>query len=163
MKTVILYGSTSGNTRAAAERIQRELGGRLLNVAEAKEADLAEAELLVLGTSTWGIGKLQDDWLAFLDVLRGADLSGKKVALFGMGGQYGYDSTYVDGMGELYEVVCAGGAEVIGATSKTGYHHRKSRAEVDGRFVGLALDDDHQAELTGSRISNWVVQLKKAL
>jgi flavodoxin I len=33
----------------------------------------------------------------------------------------------------------------------------------DGKFVGLALDEDSQPELTGERISKWVSQLKSEL
>ena len=34
---------------------------------------------LILGTSTWGAGELQDDWYDGLKVLQGADLSGKTI------------------------------------------------------------------------------------
>ena len=36
---------------------------------------------------------------------------------------------------------------------------RWPRAVCDGRFCGLALDDDNQAELTASRIRRWCEQL----
>lgn len=35
-------------------------------------------EVLILGTSTWGDGELQDDWYDGVEVLKGTDLTGKK-------------------------------------------------------------------------------------
>ena len=139
------------------------LGGELIDVAEATEDQLAAADLLVLGTSTWGDGDLQDDWEAFVDTLKSMDLSGKKVALFGLGDQCGFGSTFVDGMALLYEAVSAAGAEVIGATSSKGYVHQESLAEAGGMFAGLALDEDCQSELTAPRIADWVEVISQAL
>lgn len=50
---------------------------------------------------------------------------------------------------------------VIGYTSISGYSFYYSTAEKDGKFVGLAIDDDTQKELTEKRITNWVKQIKK--
>jgi hypothetical protein len=33
----------------------------------------------------------------------------------------------------------------------------------DGLFVGLALDENHQADQTDARIEHWVAQLKSEL
>ena len=46
---------------------------------------IKEYEVLVLGTSTWGDGELQDDWYDGVKVLKSTDLSMKFVALFGCG------------------------------------------------------------------------------
>ena len=59
-------------------------------------------DVLVLGTSTWGDGDLEDDWFDFLAGLESLDLAGKKIALFGCGDET-MDDTFCSGVGELYE------------------------------------------------------------
>jgi len=50
---------------------------------------------------------------------------------------------------------------VVGTWPVDGYNYYFSLAEKDGSFVGLVLDDHNQADLSESRISDWVMQLKK--
>jgi flavodoxin I len=160
MKTVkVIYGSTLGNTEQAAKRIAALLGGSAVPIATAEPSDF-EADLLVLGTSTWGLGDLQDDWAAGRAKLEAAPLSGKAVALFGQGDQVSYSTTYLDGMGELFDIVNARGASVVGGWPTDGYRHDESKAVRDGVFVGLALDDDNDSGQTASRIAAWCAQLK---
>jgi flavodoxin I len=159
-KIKVIFGSTSGNTENAANLIAAELGGEVINVTDASAAEF-EADLLVLGSSTWGMGELQDDWFNGLKTLQDVDLKGKKVALFGEGDQMGFGDSYLDAVGTIYEKVTKLGAEVIGRWSIEGYEHSGSTAEVDGSFVGLALDDDNEPELTEGRVQTWCKQLKK--
>ena len=163
MKIKIIYGSNTGNTRAAAETIQRALNGDLLDVAKFNLEHMRDADLLVLGTSTWGVGELQDDWARCISTLESANLSGQKVALFGCGDQAGWGDSFVDGMGILYEIVVQRGAIVVGKVAPTGYDFLSSRALVDGQFVGLPLDESNQSSLTESRIASWTEALKTEL
>jgi flavodoxin I len=159
MKTVkVIYGSTMGNTERAAQRIAALLGGTAVSVGQAAPADFA-ADLLVLGTSTWGLGDLQDDWASGLVKLDAAPLRDRTVALFGLGDQLSYATTYVDGMGALYDFVQARGARVVGRWPTDGYRHDTSKAVRDGAFVGLALDDDNDPGLAESRMAAWCAQL----
>ena len=82
-KIHVIYGSTTGMTEAVAAKIANALGAQVFNIASA-DASAFNAELLVLGSSTWGIGELQDDWAAKLDSVK-ASFAGKKVAVFGLG------------------------------------------------------------------------------
>ena len=82
-KIHVIYGSTTGMTEAVAAKIADALGAQVFNV-NTDDAAAFDAELLVLGSSTWGIGDLQDDWAARLDQVKGS-FSGKKVAVFGLG------------------------------------------------------------------------------
>ena len=164
MKTIgIFYGSSTGNTGDAVEAIKNELGdnvAEIFDVSDAKVEDLNKFPNIILGTSTWGAGDLQDDFEDFLGGIDSIDLSGKTVALFGMGDQESHGETYIDGLAEVYKKVIEKGATVVGATSSDGYEHESSEAEVDGNFVGLALDEDNQSELSEERISNWVKDIK---
>lgn len=163
MSTInILYGSTTGNTREAAQAIAAKLGGTPINVAQATAADF-KADLLILGTSTWGLGDLQDDWAAKLPLLQAAPLSGCKVALFGLGDALGFGQTFLNGMADLAAAAQAAGATLVGAWSAAGYQHDASTAQHGDHFIGLALDDDNQADQTASRIDAWCAQLKTQL
>lgn len=160
----IIYGSTSGNTQSAAESIASALSAHTvttLEVSEASQSDFEGAEVLVLGSSTWGLGDLQDDWETAIDTLKSANLSGKKVALFGCGDADSYCDTFVDAVGILYEAAVEAGATVIGQTSTEGYGHSESKAEVDGQFVGLALDDSGSDN--DDKLSAWCTDLSSQI
>lgn len=61
MKTVIYYGSTTGTCEDIANRIAAALGGADVKNASELGADAADYDLILLGTSTWGDGEVQDD------------------------------------------------------------------------------------------------------
>ncbi|KMQ52548.1 Flavodoxin 1 [Chitinispirillum alkaliphilum] len=163
-KTAVIYGSTTGNTKAAAERIAQLIGDAdIKDIAQSSVEEIAAYSNIILGSSTWGYGDVQDDWESVVDSLSAVDLSGKKVALFGTGDQSGYPDTFVDALGILYDAVVASGAEVIGMWSSDGYEFEESKGKKDGMLVGLALDDDNQAAMTDDRIEMWVKQIKPQL
>ena len=100
-------------------------------------------------------------WDDFLyDTLPSLNVKGKPVAIFGMGDQQSYSDNYCDAAGELYDVFSAAGTKVYGFTSTDGYEHEASKAEYDGKFCGLMLDEDNQYELSEERCKNWAAQLK---
>lgn len=71
------------------------------------------------------------------------DLSGKPVALYGMD--------------DLSDKVIQLGAEPVGFwLADESYEFEYSRAVIDGVFVGLALDEDNQDNLSKERIHAWV-------
>ncbi|MBQ3655634.1 MAG: flavodoxin [Bacteroidales bacterium] len=163
-KTVIIYGSTTGNAAQAAETISAKLGGvEVKEVSAASKDDLLGFDNLILGSSTWGDGELQDDWFGFLPAFKDVDLSGKTVAVFGVGDQFSYSDTYVNAMAELYNAAKNAGAKIIGETSTEGYSFNASTAVQNGKFVGLALDYDNQAELSEDRIAAWTTQITPEL
>lgn len=158
-KTIVVYGSTTGTCESIAQTIGDQLGAEVINVADLTANQLAEADNIVLGTSTWGAGELQDDWYDGVNVVKSANLSGKRVALFGCGDSASYSDTFCGGMKELYDAAVAAGATVVGAVSTDGYTFDDSDAVVDGQFVGLALDDVNEDDKTSERISAWLPAL----
>ena len=48
------------------------------------------------------------------------------------------------------------GANVVGAVPTDGYTYIDSASVVDGKFVGLALDEDNESDKTDGRIAAWV-------
>lgn len=162
-KTVVVYGSSTGTCEAIAEKIGAKLGAEVLNVQDLTADIVAANENLILGTSTWGAGELQDDWYDGLKVLQSADLKGKVVALFGCGDCESYGDTFVGGIGELYDGIKDSGARFVGSVSTDGYTFDDSAAVIDGQFVGLPLDDVNEDNMTDGRIEAWIAQISPNL
>lgn len=160
-KIGIVYGSSSGNTENVAKLIQKAFGADadVVDVAQASVDKLNEYSYLILGTSTWGVGDLQDDWDGFAGQLKQVSWDGKKVAFFGLGDSASYSDSFVDGMGILYDEV-KDKAQVVGKVSSADYSYDSSRAEDGGMFVGLAIDEDNESDKTDERIAAWVEGLK---
>lgn len=159
-KTLVVFGSTTGSCEDYAKRIADRLSADVINVADVDADKLGEYGFLVLGTSTWGAGEIQDDWYDGLEVLKQADLTGKTVALFGCGDADSYSDTFCGGMNELYKAVAAKGAEIVGKVDAGAYTYDDSEAVVDGMFVGLALDVNESDSETNERIDNWVGEIR---
>ena len=156
-------GSPKGSTHKVASMIRDAMGKAnvdMHNIANVKPKDIEKYECLILGTSAWGIGDMHRDWEMFIDNLLEINFSGKKVALFGLGDQRIYPESFVDGMGTIY-CRLPDKSVVVGFWPITGYEYYFSSAEKDGQFVGLAIDDDSQPELTSTRIEKWTGILKK--
>lgn len=164
-KIGIFYGSDTGNTQTVAEKIGKALGVTKQDIFDVNKADtnFAEYDVLLFGTSTTGMGDIQDDWDNYLNKIKSSDLSGKKVGLFGCGDSVSYSDTFCDGVAKIYEVIKNKGCQLIGKTSTEGYTYDSSEALVDGQFVGLLIDEDNEPDQTDSRIALWVDDLKKAI
>lgn len=164
----LFFGSSTGNTRRIAKAIKKRFDNdtmaEALNVNKATPELLAGYDYLILGTPTLGDGDLpgldadcqQPSWAEFLPQLKDVDFTGKTVALYGLGDQEKYADNFVDALGILYEFVNARGAKVVGAWPSEGYDFVASKAEKDGEFVGLVLDQDNQKPLTDDRLETWL-------
>lgn len=160
---IFFGGKDSGSTAKVARKIQELLGAdeaTVHNVSSSAKHDIEKYDFLILGTAAWGIGEMHSDWERFIDKMIEADLSNKKIALFGLGDQKMYPESFVDGMGTIF-CRLPHKENVIGYTSISGFNFYYSTAEKDRKFVGLAIDDDIQPELTDKRIKDWVKQIKK--
>ncbi len=163
-KIGIFYGSTSGTTESIAEQIAARLdvaSEDVYNVGNADAKTAEDYEILILGSSTWGSGELQDDWYDFLDKLAVCNLNGKKVALFGCGDSMSFGSTFCDAVGIIYEKLQGCGCTFIGSTNPADYSYDSSQAEVDGALVGMLIDENNESDKTEGRIENWTESLKK--
>lgn len=140
MKASVIYGSTTGMTEAVAGKIAAALGASVANVATA-DAGAFDADLVVLGSSTWGIGELQDDWAARLDEVK-CFLAGRKVAVFGLGDSLGFADSYCVAAETIADAAKEAGAALVGDV--------------------LKLDETNESEMTDSRIAAWVETLKNA-
>lgn len=162
-KIGIFYGSSTGNTEAVAEKLQKILTPQeadIYNVDSATAEELNKYPYLIFGTSTWGIGDMQDDMEDFAEIIRDVDFKDKKVAIFGLGDQDTYPDSFADGVGSLYDLL-KDRVAVVGFWPVTGYEFSESDAVRDNRFVGCILDQDNQASLTEERLKKWVEILRK--
>ncbi|MET0066015.1 MAG: flavodoxin [Candidatus Thiodiazotropha sp.] len=178
-KIGIFFGTDSGTTRLIAKKIARNLKSRIgddkvakpINVNRSGVEDLMSCSALILGTPTYGEGVLpglasrnsEASWLEFLPSLEGCDFSGKRVALFGLGDQEQYPEHFLSAMMDLYESFSAAGAELVGSSPTEGFEFTSSRAVVEGRFIGLALDQHLQHLLTDERIDTWLDEITPLL
>ena len=137
-KVHVIYGSTTGMTEAVAAKIANSLGAQVFNV-NAADAAAFDAELLVLGSSTWGVGDLQDDWAAKLDEVKG-NFAGKKVAVFGLGDSQGFADSFCVAAETIANAAKDAGATLVG--------------EV------LKLDDTNEADQTDGKIAARVETIK---
>ena len=162
-KTIVVFGSSTGTCEGIAGDIAAKLNTEAINVSDLTADVIAENDNLILGTSTWGAGEVQDDWYDGLNTLKAADLSGKTVAIFGCGDSASYSDTFCGGMAEIYNAAKQAGANIIGAVDASEYSYDDSEAVVNGKFVGLALDNDNEESKTPERIDTWVAAITPAL
>lgn len=164
-KIGIYYGSTTGNTQDVATEIAKELGVDKNDVHDVSNAnaDFSAYDVILFGSSTFGMGDLQDDWESYIDKVKSADLTGKKIALFGCGDSASYSDTFCDALGIIYKSIKDKGCQIIGQISTDGYTYDASEALIGDKFVGLLIDNDNESDQTSERIKSWVNSLKKEI
>ena len=162
-KTLVVFGSSTGTCENIAQTIGSKLGADVKNVADLTVDDINSVDNLLIGTSTWGAGELQDDWYDGVNPLKAAGLQGKTVAIFGCGDAESYGDTFCGGMAELYQAAQAAGVTIVGSVPTDGYTFDDSEAIVDGQFVGLPLDDINEDDKTEGRIEAWIAQITPSL
>lgn len=164
MATAIFYASSTGNTSNVAKSISTELGGvDKFDISFSGVSKLEEYDKLIIGVSTWGEGELQDDWEEAWDEFCDLNFEGKTIALFGLGDQEGYGEEFLDAMGIIYDQVVQKGANVVGTWPIDGYDFDSSKAVKNGDFVGLAIDEDNQDDMTSDRVSTWCSGIKSEI
>jgi flavodoxin I len=173
-KVGIFFGTDTGSTRRVAKLIYKqleEIADKPVNVNRIDATAFEPYQYLILGTPTLGEGQLpglsadcqSKSWEEFIPNFATLDLTGKKVALFGLGDQVNYSDEFVDALGELYDYVVDAGAEIYGFWPTQGYEFNASNAVDGDQFVGLVIDKDNQSDLTEQRIAGWVEQIKSEM
>ena len=117
-KAIIIYGSTTGNTEIAAKWVKKALSSvgadvDLFNVTDIKPESAGAYDLVILGSSTWGQGELQDDFLSFYDGMTAAVLDGKKLAAFGCGDSDMFPDDFCRAVDMIVDKAKACGAQII--------------------------------------------------
>ena len=118
----VYYGSQTGSCELLAEDLvaaarARGMAPTMRSLDEAVIDELPSAERVLVITSTYGDGELPGEsvglkpsWEEFMPQLAGVDLSGKVIALYGLGDQKKYPAVFVDAIGILHEALSDRGA-----------------------------------------------------
>jgi len=160
----LYYATQTGNTETVAGTIADATGLEAADVGEISAEDLAGYDGLIVGCPTWNTGadeyRSGTAWDDLLDEIKGIDLAGKPVAVFGCGDSQGYGDNFCDGIEELHETFAAAGAKMVGYVDSKGYQHEESKSDKGGKFLGLPLDQDNEDDMTEGRVADWVAQIK---
>lgn len=169
----MFFGTETGSTRLVAKKMQKKLGDELcdkpVNVNRIEPEEMLKYDALILGTPSYGIGEIpgngvsgcfEPNWAEFFAKMpENPDFSGKRIAFFSLGAQERYADRFCSSLLPLVEKFKAWGAEVIGDWSTEGYTYEQSAAVVDGRFLGLIIDQRTQGMFTEDRIDSWLAQV----
>jgi flavodoxin I len=162
-KILLIYWPEAGNVETIALKLKNKLSGDLVkkSISEIEPEDLKSFKNWIVGGSTVGshIWEDADDsnkWLGFFKMLDEIEMPDKTVAFYGLGDQVLYPDHFVNGLGIFQEEFGKRNARIVGQWPVTGYDHTDSEGMEDNMFFGLALDEDHQAELTDERIDKWL-------
>lgn len=159
----IFFSSDTGNTEKLAKMIQKELGKNtsdIFDIAVSSKEDIESYNKLLFGIPTWYYGEPQCDWDSFLPILKDINFTGKKVAIFGCGDQEDYAEYFCDAMKILRDIVAKNKATIVGEWPTEGYYFDTSKSLINkNKFVGLAIDEDRQPEMTEWRVKHWVLQI----
>ena len=168
MRTAIFYASNTGSTEEIAQLIKKQLGPKHVDTIRDVEGldvhDLEGYDTLIVGVATWDYGDIPYDWAVLYEGLKQCDFTGTRIAMFGLGDQWGYPETFLDAMGLMYRAFVKRGAHGgYGFWPTRNYTFSGSMARFGAQFCGLAIDQDNEAQLTASRIKKWCAQIKREL
>lgn len=172
-KNLVLYWPEGGAVDRCAHKIFSALTPENADIFNLEEVDTAIFENYstiiaggsTVGAETWEEVSANNEWNLFLKKSKesGLNLNGKNIAVFGLGDQILYPNHFVDDMAHIIKAFTDFGANAIGKCDTKGYRFSASKAVVDGSFVGLALDDVNESELTDKRITAWLKQMENHL
>lgn len=175
-RVAILSWPLEGNTQMVADLLTRQFAVHdddikieKLDFLAVTESKIRPFDAIIIGGSTvtsednWLKADETTKWTTFFDVLRFADLTGKKAAVFAIGNQAAYPDNFADGMAELKTVLEQKGAKIIGYWPTDSYDFSNSRSIEGDDFIGLVIDHENQPELTVERIAHWVDQLAEEI
>merc|ERR1712083_485351 len=144
--------------------IAEKAGLEAVDVGEISSDDFASYDGLIVGCPTWNTGadeyRSGTAWDDLLDEIKGVDLAGKPVAVFGCGDSQAHGDNFCDGIEELHETFKAAGAKMVGYVDASGYQHQESKSVRGDKFLGLPLDEDNENDQTAERVEAWVKQIK---
>lgn len=163
----IFYAPSGGSVHKVARLIKQKLSvlhPDVFVISDITPLTMLDYQNLILvcstlGRNTWEMEQ-KDPWSSFIPKMLRIRLNGRKVAIAGLGDHVSYPNNFVDGMGILGNTIEEIGGQLVGFTETRDYVFNDSRALRDGKFIGLPLDEDYEAEKTENRLSQWLTQLR---
>jgi flavodoxin I len=171
-KIALFYAPAKGSTEKVAKLIQDKIGKgkiELILIQDNSPVSVLEPySKIIFGISTvgrdsWDSKYTKVGWDFFIPRLEKYDLSGKTIAIYGLGDHILYPNNFVDSMGTLAKQVISSGGKLIGKTSVEEYIFSDSEALDDGMFYGLPIDEANETELTEKRIDIWLKEISADL
>merc|ERR1711933_623183 len=163
-KCGVFFSTSTGHTEEVAEYIADKLGSEAQEIGDVDVSDLAGFDSLVVGAPTWNTdadeSRSATAWDDVLPELGGVDLKGKPVAVFGLGDSVSYGDYFCDAIEEVYDTFADAGCKMVGEVSTDDYEYSNSKSVRDGKFLGLALDEDNESEKTEERCDAWIDAIK---
>ena len=167
-KIAIFYGPVGGAVNRVADKIKDAIGADKVEMVTVKDASVADIEkydkiifgLSTVGKDTWDSAYSSNDWGKFMPEIAKTSYDDKTIAVFGLGDHVTYAHGFVDHIGLLGKELMRNGAMLVGPVDTDGYEFEESDAVVDGKFIGLPLDEDFEPELTDERLAAWLEQIK---
>lgn len=167
-KIAIFFGPLQGAVNRVADKVKDAIGEdkvEMVSVKDATSADLEKYDKIIFGISTvgkdtWDSSYSNVDWGKFLPEISKTNYEGKTIAIFGLGDHVTYAPTFVDHIGLLARDLMKNGAVLVGQVSADDYTYGESNAIVEGKFLGLPIDEDFEPELTEERVKNWIEQIR---
>lgn len=170
MKVGIFFSSTTGNTTAAAEMIYQAYGEdaeKPKEIEDAKPDEITSCDTIIVGAPTWNTdaedersGTGMDDFI--YQNLPDLDLSGKPVAVFGLGDAVGYGDNFCDALEEIHDAFEKANCKMVGYTDPDYIDYDESKSVRNGKFLGLALDlVNGDSEEVAGLVSKWCNQIKE--
>ena len=163
-KIAIFFGPLGGAVNRVANMVKDAIGEDNVEMIPVKDASVADIEkydkiifgLSTVGKDTWDSTYSNNDWGKFLPEIEKTSYEGKAIAVFGLGDHVTYAHGFVDHIGLLAKKLMKNGAELVGQVSTEGYEFDESDAVVNGKFIGLPIDEDFEPELTEERVTGWI-------
>ncbi len=168
-KIALLYWAPGGNVEKAAQQIREQLGPDKVFMAHLAEFDLDklnEFDQFIFGCATigaevWQEAKADNKWSEFFLKTENLSFKNKQFALFGLGDQVLYPDNFVDSLGFLKKEIEKRDGTLVGYWPTEGYTFTGSEGAAEGKFFGLALDEDQQESMTPERVKAWVEQITR--
>jgi flavodoxin I len=167
-RIAIFFGPEKGSVNRVANKICAAIGPEKVDMVSVKNAnadDLEKYDKILFGISTVGKetwdSSYTSDWGRFMPEISKVNFQGKTVAIFGLGDHITYANAFVDFMALLAEKLIPNQATIVGQVPADEYEFEESKAVIDGKFIGLPIDEDFEPELTDKRIANWLQLIKK--
>ncbi len=162
----IFYAPSGGSVHKVARLIKQKLSEYkpdLYVISEVAPLKLLDYQNLILvcstlGRNTWEMEQ-KDPWSSFIPKMLRIRLDGRRVAIVGLGDHVSYPNNFVDGMGILGQTIEEIEGHLIGMTETRDYIFNDSRALREGKFIGLPLDEDYEADKTEDRVDNWLKRI----
>lgn len=159
MKIGVFYSSARGKSEFVATLIE-DLLKENCDVYKIADEDtienLKKYKALIFIVPTYGFGEPHEDWKRGIEDILKVDFENKYVGIIGRGNQGFYAATFVNGMKPVYDALVERKANIVGFTDVNEYNFVKSTAIVDGKFVGLPLDEVFMLQEIKDKLEKWL-------